>query len=138
MRFKSQQKSSQMPEVNLVPMMDVIMTVLTFFIIVSMTLRSEQGTVNVTLPSAGAGVSNQNTPDPLVVSLNEQEQIFLGNEPISDAQLAQSIKAYLQQNSQGSVLLRADKKLAYEKVVQLLGKMRDIGGDRVSLAIDGK
>lgn len=118
--------------------MDVIMTVLTFFIIVSMTLRSEQGTVNVTLPSAGAGVSKQNTPDPLVVSLNEQEQIFLGNEPISDAQLAQSIKAYLQQNSQGSVLLRADKKLAYEKVVQLLGKMRDIGGDRVSLAIDGK
>jgi biopolymer transport protein ExbD len=28
--------------------------------------------------------------------------------------------------------------LPYEKVVQLLGKMRDIGGDRVSLAIDSK
>jgi biopolymer transport protein ExbD len=72
------------------------------------------------------------------VSLNEQEQIFLGNQSISEAQLDQPIKTYLQQNPEGSVLLRADKKLAYEKVVQLLGKMRDIGGDRVSLAIDSK
>jgi biopolymer transport protein ExbD len=63
MRFKSQQKSSQMPDVNLVPMMDVIMTILTFFIIVSMTLTAEQGAVNVTLPSTGgAGVSKRKHP----------------------------------------------------------------------------
>lgn len=137
MRFKSQQKSSQMPEVNLVPMMDVIMTILTFFIIVSMTLTAEQGAVNVTLPSTGgAGVSKQKTPDPLVVSLNQQGQIFLENQPVSEAQLAVPIKAYLQQNPEGAVILKADKNLPYEKVLQLLGKMRDLGGDRVSLAID--
>jgi biopolymer transport protein ExbD len=28
--------------------------------------------------------------------------------------------------------------LAYEQVVQVLGRMRDVGGDRVSLAIEGK
>jgi biopolymer transport protein ExbD len=137
MRFKSQQKSSQMPDVNLVPMMDVIMTILTFFIIVSMTLTAEQGAVNVTLPSTGgAGVSKQKIPDPLVVSLSQQGQIFLENQPVSEAQLAVPIKAYLQQNPEGAVILKADKNLPYEKVLQLLGKMRDLGGDRVSLAID--
>jgi biopolymer transport protein ExbD len=43
----------------------------------------------------------------------------------------------LQQHPQGAVVLNADRKLAYEEVVQILGKMRDIGGDRVSLAIEG-
>ena len=33
-------------------------------------------------------------------------------------------------------ILNADHKLPYEKVIQLLGRLRDIGGDRVSLAID--
>jgi biopolymer transport protein ExbD len=137
MRFKSQQKSSQMPEVNLVPMMDVIMTILTFFIIVSMTLTNQQNVINVTLPSAGNGLSEQKTPEPLVVTINQQKQLFLGKQPISEAQLAEPMKAYLQQHPQGAVVLNADRKLPYEQVVQLLGKMRDIGGDRVSLAIEG-
>ncbi|MBD2017472.1 biopolymer transporter ExbD [Microcoleus sp. FACHB-53] len=136
MRFKSQQKSSQMPEVNLVPMMDVIMTILTFFIIVSMTLTSQQNAVNITLPSAGNGASAQKTPDPLVVSLNPQGQLYLGNQPITETQLVQPMQAYLQNNPNGAVILNADRKLPYEKVIQLLGRLRDIGGDRVSLAID--
>lgn len=136
MRFKSQQKSSQMPEVNLVPMMDVIMTILTFFIIVSMTLTNRQNAVNITLPSTGSGTSEQKSPDPLVVSISPQGQLFLGKEQITEAQLVQPMQAYLQKNPQGAVVLNADRKLPYEQVVQVLGKMRDIGGDRVSLAIN--
>lgn len=136
MRFKSQQKSSQMPEVNLVPMMDVIMTILTFFIIVSMTLTNKQNAVNVTLPSTGSGLSEQKAPDPLVVTIDPQGQLFLGKDVITEAQLVQPMQAYLQKSPQGAVVLNADRKLPYEKVVQVLGKMRDIGGDRVSLAIN--
>jgi len=45
-----------MPELNLVPMMDVvILTVLTFFIIISMTLTGQQQSVGITLPSTDAG-----------------------------------------------------------------------------------
>ncbi|HEY9652582.1 MAG TPA: biopolymer transporter ExbD [Coleofasciculaceae cyanobacterium] len=136
MRFKSQQKTSQMPEINLVPMMDVILTILTFFIVVSMTLTTQQGAVDLTLPSTDSGTSQQNTPDPLVISLNQKGQLFLGSQTVSETQLAQPIQAYLQKNPQGAVILKADKNLPYEKVVKLLGTMRDIGGDRVSLAID--
>lgn len=136
MRFKSQHKSSQMPEVNLVPMMDVIMTILTFFIIVSMTLTNRQNAVNVTLPSTGSGLSEQKSPDPLVVTIDPQGKLFLGKDAITDAQLVQPMQAYLQKNPQGAVVLNADRKLPYEEVVKVLGKMRDIGGDRVSLAIN--
>mgnify|MGYP001792030725 CR=1 FL=1 len=136
MRFKSRQKTSQMPELNLVPMMDVIMTILTFFIIISMTLTNKQNAVNVTLPSASSGLSEQKSPDPLVVSIDSQGNLFLGKDVITEAQLVQPMQAYLQKNPQGAVVLNADRKLPYEKVVQVLGKMRDIGGDRVSLAIN--
>lgn len=136
MRFKSQQKGSQMPDVNLVPMMDVIMTILTFFIIVSMTLTGQQQSVDITLPSTDAGASTLPVPDPLVVGLNQQGQVLLNNQLVSDAQLSQQMQTYLVQNSKGAVILKADRKLPYEQVIQVLGKMRDIGGDRVSLAIE--
>lgn len=137
MRFKSQrQRSSQMPEVNLVPMMDVIMAILTFFIIVSMTLTSQQ-VVNVTLPSADSGASTSDLPDPFVVGLNQQRQIILDGQPATEAELLQRMQTYLARNREGAIVLKADKGLAYQEVVQLLGKMRDVGGDRVSLAIEG-
>ena len=138
MRFNSrrQRNGSQMPELNLVPMMDVILTILTFFIIISMTLTSQQ-VVDVTLPSADAGAEATDSPDPLVVGLNQQRQIVLDGQPATEAQLAQRMQTYLTQNRDGAIVLKADKGLSYQEVVQLLGRMRDVGGDRVSLAIEG-
>ena len=133
-RFRA--STSQMPEINLVPMMDVLMTILTFFIIISMTLTAQQQSVNIDLPSTNAGANTVKTPDPLVVGLTNQGTLEVANNPVTDAQLSQQMQAYLQKNPNGAVVLQADKKLPYEQVVQVLGKMRDVGGDRVSLAID--
>ncbi len=133
-RFRA--STSQMPEINLVPMMDVLMTILTFFIIISMTLTAQQQSVNIDLPSTNAGANTVNTPDPLVVGLTNQGVLAIANNPVTEAQLSQQMQVYLQTNPNGAVVLQADKKLPYEQVVQVLGKMRDVGGDRVSLAID--
>lgn len=137
MRFKKGRSSSEIPEVNLVPMMDVLMTVLTFFIIVSMTLTGQQ-VANVILPQTdGAGVKSENEDKPsLVVGLNAQNQILLENQPIDAAQLSQAMQTFYTDHPEGVVLLKADRELDYSKVVQLLKTMRNIGGDRVSLAID--
>ncbi len=135
MRFKSQQKKSEMPEVNLVPMMDVLMTILTFFIIIAMTLTTQQ-TVNVTLPSASAGAVELKEPDPLIIGLNLQSEILLDDKTVSQAELSQRMQSYLVQNPKGAVILKAADKIPYDQVVRLLGTMRDVGGDRVSLAIE--
>ena len=135
MKLRARQGGSQMPEVNLVPMMDVIMTILTFFIIVSMTLTSFQA-VDVPLPSTEKGVSKEKPVEPLIVGMNKQGQVLLGTQIVNDSQLAQQITTYLGKNPKGAVVLKADKDVQYEKVVQMLGVLRDVGGDRVSLAID--
>ena len=97
MRFKNQQRGSSIPEVNLVPMMDVMMSVLTFFIITSMTLTGQRLT-NVNLPGAGAGGSEQKAQEPLVVGLNRQREILLDNKAVSETQLAEKMQSYLAQN----------------------------------------
>lgn len=77
MRFKNRQPGSQIPEVNLVPMMDVLMTVLTFFIIVSMGLTGQQ-IVNVRLPQSVDGEDlGQNqvvSVEAMVVGLDKERQ----------------------------------------------------------------
>ena len=134
MRFKRHRRTSAIPEVNLVPMLDVLMTVLTFFIIVSMTLTLEQG-VEVQLPRQETP-PGQAEPTPLIVQIKPQNQLFLNNQPIAKPQLNAEIQGYLKANPKGGVVLQADRQLPYEQVVQLLGEMKGIGGSQVSLAIE--
>lgn len=134
--MKRQRRSAQLPQVNLVPMMDVLMTVLTFFIIISMTLTGQQ-VMNVSLPSAAEGITEgSGDVDPFIVGLDPQNQILLESQPVSDRQLIEQVQAYLSANPEGVVLLKADRSLVYEDVAGLLEMLRDVGGDRVSLAIE--
>lgn len=137
MRFK-QQQGSQMPEVNLVPMMDVLMTVLTFFIIVSMTLTG-QIVPNLILPDAknSGRKENSEAPKTLVVVLNPQKQTVVNSKPLAIEQLTQQVQEFLTSNPDGVVVLKADRGLTYADVTQVLKNLRDMGGSRVSLAISG-
>ncbi len=136
MRFKSQQKSAPIPEINLVPMMDVIMTILTFFIILSMTLRPGQKTLDVNLPQGSSETQADTTVQPLTVELNSQGQISAAGQVVDSATLIPLLQTYLENNPKGSVLLKADQTLPYSEIVKVLGQMRQVGGDRVSLAIE--
>lgn len=125
-----------MPEVNLIPMMDVLMTVLTFFIIVSMTLTGQR-IFNVNLPTGqGKGDSEQGRAATLTIGIDPQKQISLKNEPITQTELAQEIQTFLAENPEGTIILKADRGLLYSDVAQVLKTMRDVGGNRVSLSFD--
>ncbi|GAB4460693.1 MAG: biopolymer transporter ExbD [Elainellaceae cyanobacterium] len=137
MKFKSQQ--NQLPEVDLVPMMDVLMSVLTFFIIISMTLTGQQ-VMNITLPEAEGGSNPQNADSgqqvpTLVVGLNAQRQLVMDDAPVAEAQVITNVQTFLVSNPTGIVLVKADKGLTYNDVAKVLELLRDIGGDRVSLSI---
>jgi biopolymer transport protein ExbD len=129
-----------MPEVNLIPMMDVILTILTFFIIVSMTLTNSTGSVKVELPGGkSAAAAKTKQPDRQIIKLDAQGNFYLVNSaggtevPVTIAELEPQVKNYLQQNPKGMVLINADRTLSYDKVIQVLTQLKAVGGDRVSL-----
>ncbi len=142
MKFKSQNRSSQMPEVNLIPMMDVIMTILTFFIIVSMTLTNSTGSVKVQLPGSGqvSSPSSDKKVEPQVIKINSQGKLYLmqsgaGEVPVTLEQVEPQVRSYLEQNAKGIVLINADRTLPYDNVIQVLMKLKAVGGARVSLGV---
>ncbi len=138
MRFKSQRRTSRPPEVNLTPMLDVMMTILTFFIIATMTLRTQQG-VEVILPppeNVPPPPPEANLPEPMLVRLEGNGVILVSGQPTNKQVLVNQMQVYLRENPKAAVVLSADPKLPYEQVVQFLGEMREVGGDRVSIAIE--
>ncbi|MBE9108033.1 biopolymer transporter ExbD [Nodosilinea sp. LEGE 07298] len=136
---RRRQVNSQVPEVNLVPMMDVLMTVLTFFIIISMSLTGQQ-LLNVRLPQSVSGNEVEEPQvmqiDALVVGLDKDGNLVLENEPITFNQLSQRVRTYFAQNPNGKLVLKADRELTYSEVSGLLTDLRAIGGNRVSLAVE--
>ena len=133
MRFK-QQQNPRFPEINVIPMLTVMMGTVGFFVVVTLGLAAQQA-VDVTLPSSEASPS-PTLPNPLVVRLNSQGQTQVEGKVIPKPQLSGQIQIYLAQNPQGSVLLNPQPQLPYEQVIQVLGEMRAVGGDQVSLAIE--
>ena len=132
--MRRQSRLSQVPEVNLVPMMDVLMSVLTFFIIISMNLTSEQ-IRSVNLPSL-QGEGEEDTDTPFLVGLDAEGRILLADEVVTEAALNQALGVYLAENPSGYVRLKADRALDYDDISTLLLTIRDIGGGRVSLAVE--
>jgi biopolymer transport protein ExbD len=129
-----------MLEVNLIPMMDVMMAVLTFFIVVSMTLSTGQNVIGVNLPRTDSGAKpsapDAKAPEPLMVGMNKQGQIMIKNKPVESSQLDTELQAYFKKSPEGVVVFQADKTLTYDKLAKVLGQIREIGGDRVALAVD--
>lgn len=130
---------SKVPEVNLVPMMDVLMTVLTFFIIISMTLTGRQ-LIGIDIPDSVDGadepVEEEETVEALIVGLDDDGEIVFEEQNIEFMQLTQRIRTYFSENPDGKVVLKADSELPYSQVANFLTDLRDIGGSRVSLAVE--
>ena len=135
---KRRQRESTVPEVNLVPMMDVLMTVLTFFIIISMNLTS-QTILSVETPEANGENGDEtqvDTIEPFVVGLNADGEILISDEPVDQSILREQMQAYYADNPEGYIRIKADRNLEYRDVNQFLITLRNLGGGRVSLAYE--
>jgi biopolymer transport protein ExbD len=140
---RNRHQGNQLPEINLVPMMDVLMTILTFFIIISMTLTGQQS-LNISLPQAkisespDAKKSDQAPPKKMIVGLTDKGQAVVEKQNVSQDALAKKVADFLTANPEGVVMLKADRRLNFKDVAELLKTLRDIGGDRVLLGIEQK
>jgi len=118
--------------IEIVPLIDVIFCILTFFILAAVGLSRQQA-INVDLPKASTGTSQGRQI--LMISLDELGQVYVEKNPvISQEQFIQQLQAYKQQNPSGVFVLYASPNAMYNEVVQILDLLREVGGDRVALA----
>lgn len=117
--------------VEIVPLIDVIFCILTFFILAAVTL-TRQNAINVDLPSAATGVPQMR--EMLVVSVDPIGQTYIDQQPVTRDQLYQALLQYQQGNPQGLMVLYASRLASYNDVVEVLDLLRSVGGERVALA----
>jgi biopolymer transport protein ExbD len=138
MKFESRDQAQ--PEINLIPLMDVLMTVLTFFVLVSMTLNGDQ-TPNVRLPGGSkTGLATQSSgPGPaaaapkLIIGLTAAGTLVIEQRPLSSRAIQALLRDRLAQTPDLVILLKADRSLPYRTIAKTLNTLRQVGGNRVSL-----
>jgi biopolymer transport protein ExbD len=117
--------------IEIVPLIDVIFCILTFFILAAVTL-TRQAAINVDLPRASSGTSQMRQI--LIVSVDPIGQTYVEKLPVTKDQLYQAITNFRKQNPEGMMVLYASRAASYNDVVQVLDLLRSAGGDRVALA----
>ena len=118
--------------IEIVPLIDVIFCILTFFILAAVGLSRQQA-INLNLPEAKTGTPQMR--DMLIVSLDYTGQIYVNQTPVlTKKRLEQAVKDYMKNNANGSIVLRASRETQYNDVMEVLDILRAEGGDRVSLA----
>lgn len=117
--------------IELIPLIDVIFCILTFFLLAALQLTRQQA-ISVDLPKASTG--QPQIRQMLIVGLDAFGRTYIDQRPVSPDQLMDSLQDYRATNPTGLLVLYASKDARYNNVVQVLDQMREVGGDRVALA----
>jgi len=122
------------PEINLVPLIDVILVLIIFFVIT--TTFDARSTLQLQLPSAQSK-AEQLPNQPLSVLVNAEGRYFVDQREVlrtdTDA-LKQALGQAAGEDRQRPVLLRADARTPHQAVVTALDALGQLGFRRVSIA----
>ena len=123
---------------EIIPLIDVIFCILTFFILAAVGLTRQQA-INLDLPTADTGSALQAegadaASARLYVSIDEIGQVYIDRQPVSLDLLNDVLLQHQRIAPNGLIVLYASKDARYENVVQVLDLLRAVGGNRVALA----
>ncbi|MEM9905868.1 MAG: biopolymer transporter ExbD [Cyanobacteria bacterium P01_D01_bin.44] len=123
--------------IEIIPLIDVIFCILTFFILAAVSLTRQQA-IGLDLPKANtsSAIPNQAAAgsNRLYVSVDSTGQVYIDQSPIPEAMLRDMALQHQQIAPQGQIVLYAAQEARYADVVKVLDILRSVGGDRVALA----
>lgn len=118
-------------QINIVPMIDVIFAILTFFIMSTLFLTRSEG-LPVNLPQA-ATVETQ-TKAQINVTIQPDGAIALNRQRIELSELEDAVRQLIGPNSESFVLINADEKVEHGRVVSVMDRLRQVKGARLAIA----
>ena len=125
-------KSHPMAEINVTPMVDVMLVLLVIFMITAQLLTVG---VPVDLPKTKA-LAMTNPDEPLVVSINKEGKIFLQEAELSADQLGPRVAAISNNNPDVKIFIRGDQAVNYGAIAQVLGQLVSAGFSHLALISD--
>ncbi len=131
-RLERTKSAQPMSEINVTPLVDVMMVLLVIFIITAPLLASS---IKLDLPKTEAAKPND-APKFVTVVVDKAAQVFLNDKPIELPALAESLQQSAKANPDTEVQLRADATVPYGKVVEVMGIAQKAGLNRIGFVAD--
>ncbi len=122
-------------EINIVPMIDAIFSILAFFIISSISLIRSEG-LPVNLPSAETAEPKQVAQ--INVTVQNDGKMYLNKKPIQIETLQYEVDRLILPNQQSTVIISADEKVSHGLVVIVMDELRQVEGATLAIAVKKK
>jgi biopolymer transport protein TolR len=131
---RRRRRHAVMSEINVTPMVDVMLVLLIIFMISAPLLTVG---VPIDLPQSQAKNLDQDK-EPLTVSVNEKGQVFLQNAEIKVEELVPKLKAVTEARggTEERIFVRGDRKVDYGTVMKVMGRLSAAGFRRVALVTE--
>ncbi|PSB05387.1 biopolymer transporter ExbD [filamentous cyanobacterium CCP2] len=118
-------------QINIIPMIDVIFAILTFFIMATLFLTRSEG-LPVNLPRSVTAETQRQSK--INVTVDAQGNISLNREPIQIQNLAAQVENLIGNSSQSLIVINADETVDHGRVVAVMDELRTVEGATLGIA----
>ncbi len=126
-RLERTKANLPMSEINVTPLVDVMLVLLVIFIITAPLLASS---IQLDLPKTDAAKPLE-APKFVSVVIDKSSKVFLGDQPIELTDLATRLQQTAKASPDTEVQLRSDETVPYGKVVEVIGIAQKAGLSRI-------
>lgn len=120
------------PQINIVPMIDVVFAILTFLIVSSLSLSKSEG-LPVNLPKASTS-QVQDSPAKITVTIDAQGKLMVDKKLVNLDQIESTVRQVMGSNPNSLIVLNADKNVNHGNVVEVMDRLRRIKGAKLGIA----
>ena len=129
--MKLQKLDEDEPIINLTPMIDVVFTLLVFFMLAT-TFAERERLLDLELPYSSTAQRNQ-TPRELVINVSREGGVWIDGRALQGEQLAKVLTDAAQRDRHTMVTIRGDRRGYYDEIVHVLDACMRAGLQDVSL-----
>ena len=131
-RLERTARPAPMSDINMTPLIDVMLVLLVIFIITAPLMTSS---LKLDLPKTDAATPTS-APTFIAVSIDGSGKLFFGDEALTREVLATRVSAAAKANPQLEVQLRADQKVPYGQVAELIALIQKAGLSRIGFVTE--